>query len=178
MNWPIIGIHGRKQAGKDTLARFIIAARGGYQCSFADPIRRMLKAGLNIDMDDPYWIARKEEPIPLLGKSPRQLMQTLGTEWGRDLVHPNLWVFMAAQVYIASGGPGMVIPDVRLQEEFNWIHENDGLIIFLERKDALPPGQHRSDFLRAPKPGDLVIQNNGTLEELQAEVNYLFGPQA
>jgi dephospho-CoA kinase len=36
---PVIGLHGRARSGKDTVANFILAQRGGYIYSFADPIR-------------------------------------------------------------------------------------------------------------------------------------------
>ena len=112
---PLIGIAGRARSGKDTVANFIVAAIGGYRYSFADPIRAML-APLGVDMSDPYWQARKEEPIPALSVSPRRMMQTLGTEWGRQLINPDLWLIMAHQ-RLLQNGPGMIISDVRFDNE-------------------------------------------------------------
>ncbi|SDW38102.1 hypothetical protein [Nitrosomonas communis] len=35
----------------------------------------------------------KEKPHDdLLGKSPRDVMQSFGVEWGRKLIHPDIWV--------------------------------------------------------------------------------------
>ena len=59
--------------------------------SFAEPIKRML-ACIGLSHEDLHG-DRKEEPNDMLeGKTPRYAMQTLGTEWGRDFISPNIWV--------------------------------------------------------------------------------------
>ena len=112
---PLIGIAGRARTGKDSVARFIIAAIGGYQYALADPIRAML-VPLGINLSDPYWQDRKEDIIPALGVSPRRMMQTLGTDWGRNMVNPEIWTLLAHARLICNG-PGMVISDVRFENE-------------------------------------------------------------
>lgn len=169
----LIGIAGKARAGKDTVANFLIAAHGGYRYGFADPIRAMLLP-LGIDMNDPYWQAKKEEVIPVLGKSPRELMQTLGTEWGRKLVNNDLWLLLAYQRLHAMG-PGMVVADVRFENEADWIRRHDGLVIHLVRDEASEVAAHSSEAGVERDPRDLVLLNNGTLEALQATVRGLFG---
>lgn len=165
---PLVGIHGKARSGKDTLANFLVSARGGYICSFADPIRAMLLA-LGIDMHSPYWQEHKEQDIPALGVSPRYLMQTLGTEWGRGLVNPKLWVILAHNRLLKQG-PGMVIPDVRFPEEAEWIRSTGGRIIHLNRRDAPSVRDHVSEHGIEVMPEDLMVTNNGTLEDLQSTV--------
>ena len=140
---PVIGLHGRARSGKDTVANFILAYRGGYIYSFADPIRAML-VPLGIDMRDPYWQDRKEEDIPALGASPRRLMQTLGTEWGRELINPELWLILAKQRLI-NFGPGMIVADVRFENEAAWIRSQGGRIIHIERPDVRTVAAHVSE---------------------------------
>lgn len=168
---PLIGITGRARSGKDTVANFIVAAIGGYRYSFADPIRAML-ATLGVDMSDPYWQARKEEPIPALGVSPRRMMQTLGTEWGRQLINPDLWLIMAHQRLLQSG-PGMVIPDVRFDNEAAWIRKHGGRIIHVFRPDAKAVETHVSEDGIELQDTDARLFNSGTLEELQLSVREL-----
>jgi hypothetical protein len=50
-----------------------------------------------LGLKDEHFFDRqlKETPLPVIGKSPREIMQTLGTEWGRRLVNPDLWVCLA-----------------------------------------------------------------------------------
>ena len=168
---PLIGVAGRARSGKDTVANFIVAAIGGYRYSFADPIRAML-VPLGVDMSDPYWQARKEEPIPALGVSPRRMMQTLGTEWGRQLINPDLWLIMAHQ-RLLQNGPGMVISDVRFDNEAAWIRKHGGLIIHVIRPDAKIVEAHASEDSIEMQASDAQLLNNGTLEELQLSVRGL-----
>jgi deoxynucleotide monophosphate kinase-like protein len=167
MRCPIIGIHGPAGAGKDTLAEFMLAADPTlYRYALASPIKRMLAAGLNIDMSDPYWVAHKENIIPLLGKSPRQLMQTLGTEWGREMVNPDLWVIIAQAIFVERGR-GMVVTDVRFEDEAKWIRENGGRIVRIQRAGALSVNPHASEVGIPQDMNDVFVVNNGTLEDLQ-----------
>ena len=168
---PLIGIAGRARSGKDTVANFIVAAIGGYRYNFADPIRAMLTP-LGVDMSDPYWQARKEEPIPALGVSPRRMMQTLGTEWGRQLINPDLWLIMAHQRLLQSG-PGMVISDVRFDNEAAWIRKHGGRIIHVIRPEAKAIEAHASEDGIEVLDTDVRLFNSGTLEELQLSVREL-----
>ncbi len=168
---PLIGIAGRARSGKDTVANFIIAAIGGYRYSFADPIRAML-APLGVDMNDPYWQARKEELIPALGVSPRRMMQTLGTEWGRQIINPDLWLIMAHQRLLGNG-PGMVISDVRFENEAAWIRKHGGRIIHVIRPEAKAVEAHASEDGIEMLDTDVRLFNSGTLEELQLSVREL-----
>lgn len=168
---PLIGIAGRARSGKDTVANFIVAAIGGYRYSFADPIRAML-VPLGVDMSDPYWQARKEEPIPTLGVSPRRMMQTLGTEWGRRLINPDLWLIMAHQ-RLLQNGPGMVISDVRFDNEAAWIRKHGGRIIHVIRPDTKAVEAHASEDGIEMQDTDARLFNSGTLEELQLSVREL-----
>lgn len=168
---PLIGIAGRARSGKDTVANFIVAAIGGYRYSFADPIRAMLTP-LGVDMSDPYWQARKEEPIPALGVSPRRMMQTLGTEWGRQLINPDLWLIMAHQ-RLLQNGPGMVISDVRFDNEAAWIRKHGGRIIHVIRPDTKAVEAHASEDGIEIQDTDARLFNSGTLEELQLSVREL-----
>ena len=170
----VIGLHGRARSGKDTVASFILAQRGGYIYSFADPIRAML-VPLGIDMRDPYWQKHKEEVIPALGVSPRRLMQTLGTEWGRDLINPELWLILAKQ-RLLNFGPGMVIADVRFENEAAWIRSQGGRVVHIERPNIAPVEAHASEAGIEFKgdEGDFKIINGGSLEDLQQTIREVF----
>jgi hypothetical protein len=170
----VIGLHGRARAGKDTVANFILSHRGGYLYSFADPIRAML-VPLGIDMSDPYWQARKEDVIPALGVSPRRLMQTLGTEWGRQIINPDLWLILAKQ-RLLNFGPGMVIADVRFENEASWVRSQGGRVIHIERPNNVAIEAHASEAGVEFKgeEGDIKIVNGGTLEDLQNIIREVF----
>lgn len=170
----VIGLHGHARAGKDTVANFILSHRGGYLYSFADPIRAML-VPLGINMSDPYWQARKEDVIPALGVSPRRLMQTLGTEWGRQIINPDLWLILAKQ-RLLNFGPGMVIADVRFENEASWVRSQGGRVIHIERPNNVAVEAHASEAGVEFKgeEGDIKIVNGGTLEDLQNTIREVF----
>ena len=170
MRYPIIALAGPARSGKDTAAALLVTLTGGYRYAFADPIRAMLKVGLDIDMSLPYWVQHKESPIPAFGgKSPRQMMQWLGSEWGRDLICPNLWLTLAKQE-LARRGPGMIVSDARFANEAKWGRAMGGLIIHLQRSSAPPVHAHQSELALTREDNDVVLENNGTLEELQAKL--------
>jgi dephospho-CoA kinase len=168
---PVIGISGRARSGKDTVASFMVPF-GGYQYGFADPIRQMLLP-LGIDMRSDYWQSRKEEVIAALGVSPRRMMQTLGTEWGRQLINKDLWLILAQQELLRLG-PGMVVSDVRFENEAEWVRRMGGRIIHLDRPQAKSVESHASEAGVKREPGDIVIHNTGSLAELQQKVTELF----
>ena len=85
MNTPkIIGLCGPKGVGKSTYAK---SFEGAAVLSFATPIKEMLK----VILPHPAWLEKKEEPIPGFpdGITVRRMLQSLGTEWGRETIYPN-----------------------------------------------------------------------------------------
>jgi hypothetical protein len=171
---PIIGIAGLAGTGKDTLADFIIAQYGGYKHAFAEPMRLMLRAGFGIDLSTPYWKANKENPIPALGKSPREMLQLLGTQWGRELIHPDVWVTLVHQQFL-NRRAGMVLADVRMENEAAFVRKFGGTVIHIKRKAATPVTPHASEAGVSIQPEDVVIHNDLDLGSLQHAVSKLFG---
>jgi dephospho-CoA kinase len=167
-NLPVIGIAGKARSGKDTTAEFIAARLPIERYALADPIRGMLHA-IGINMNDDYWKERKEEVIPALGKSPRMMMQTLGTEWGRKLVNPHIWVMMAHQ-RLMNAKQTLVITDVRFNNEADWVRSMNGVIIHVDNPRIDPVSGHSSEKGVERKENDIVLLNDGTLEDLQLKV--------
>lgn len=172
---PLIGIAGRARAGKSTAAELLLRMGAGkYLYSFADPLRAMLKAGLGIDLDNPYWQMRKEDPLPEFGgHSPRSLLQSLGTEWGRDQVDRHLWLTLADRAF-RQRGPGMVIADCRFDNEAEWVRTHGGVVLHLERGNAPAVRSHASEAGVVMRDGDLRIFNESTIDSLQAGLGRLF----
>lgn len=164
---PVIGISGRARHGKDSCADFIVARFGGYKYALASPIKAMVNAGFGIDLQNAYWAGRKEAPVAALGgHSPREIMQTLGTEWGRGMVDEQIWITMAKQ-RLLTNGPGMVIPDVRFDNEADWIRSINGLVVHITRGQAAAVSPHSSEGGITKLPQDFEVANNGSLEDLR-----------
>lgn len=152
---PIIGIAGCKRAGKDTLARLLLDTLPGYRLdSFAAPIRRFVAALVGLGTGAAALDAlerHKEDPVPWLGNvTPRRMMQTLGTEWGRDLVHPDIWIMDLVR---RAGAGALIVSDVRLPNEAQAIRDAGGVVFLVHRPGLPATDTHRSE---APLPEDLI----------------------
>lgn len=169
----LIGIAGKAGSGKDTAGAHLVEHHGFSQYAFADPIRAMLGALGAFPASDLVDRDTKEVVIGWLGKSPRQMAQTLGTEWGRELVHPQLWVLMAQRRWevAKAAGKDLVITDVRFENEVFWVKEQGGQIIALERAGAAAVNAHASEQFDISSVADLVISNHGTIEALKISVD-------
>ena len=103
-------------AGKSSIAAVLEAKNGFKPIKFAYRLKKMLLAmGLTQeDLEDPDL---KNTPHPLLrGKTPRHAMQTLGTDWGRDLIHHDLWAENTLD-YVYKLARPVVADDVRFENE-------------------------------------------------------------
>lgn len=166
----LIGIMGLARVGKDTATAHLCDTYGMESYAFADPIKSMLTGVFG----DLFRDGDREAPIDWLGKSPRQLMQTLGTEWGREIVHPDLWVLVADQMwkkYQEIGwGAGVVLSDVRFRNEAEWVLAQGGLLISLSRDGVAAVATHVSEQNIPFDLANVSLENNGTVEELAAAV--------
>lgn len=181
----VVTITGLAGAGKSTVADRLIDDNGFRRGKFANALKEMLRAFLRYRKVDDATIERmlegdlKGEPSEhFLGKSPREAMQTLGTEWGRNCIHPDLWVdteFLVQELGPYAGaepGPPMVIDDCRFPNEAAAIRAIGGTVIGVERPEA--PGAtmaHSSEGYSLT--ADVTLQNRNTLERFKMEIDQL-----
>lgn len=169
----LIGITGKARSGKDTTADILSKRFGLIKYSFATPIKEAAKVmfGLTEEHVNGEF---KEDIIPWIGVSPRRIMQTLGTDWGRDIIRGDIWVQVAKRRFEGLSEYldntfhcGMVIPDVRFENEADFIRENGGAIIHVSRTNIQGVEQHRSESGIEFKKGDARVVNDGSLEDLE-----------
>lgn len=131
--------------------------------------------------------------------TPRTLLQLLGTECGRDIIHPNIWLNSLFSEYIDKSEkrtcpetgmpilttweekyPNWIITDVRFPNEADIIKEKGGLLIRIESPRCNYDDTHSSETALDNYGGtgnevrtdkwDSVIFNDGTIEELIEKV--------
>lgn len=195
-----IGFSGYAKTGKTTAASYVEARYGLTRKHIAEPLRRMLASLLKDNGLSDQLVYRylegdlKESVIPELGVTSRHLQITLGTEWGRVLVSPDIW----SQTWLRTVGPDdrVMNDSVRFPNEQAAIGALGGLCIMITRDGVGPAafkgrwdwqrslnrwlhdtfgwmgGVHDSERLDRLRP-DVVIENNGSIEELYAALDQI-----
>lgn len=193
---PLIGFTGRAGSGKTTAATWVLRNHNMVvPVPFAAPIKAMATAMLKTSLrkdeasqaasytSDPVM---KETPIPSLGNlTARRIMQTLGTEWGRNTLHPDLWIWIAAGKIERLLGSTfkntdkvpikVVIDDLRFANEAEMVRAYGGVVVEIVRPDSEKPAEiaaHESEALDFEP--DLRIFNTGSVDDLWAKVESHF----
>jgi hypothetical protein len=162
--------------------------------SFARPLRMMVQALIESTVprkhaftameytDDPKL---KNKPIPfLMNQTPRGLMQTLGTEWARNTLHPDFWVEIARGkverklgTYWLRDRPGsmaVIFDDVRFANEAAMIRDFGGTVLKIVRPDqeVIAQSAHASEQLDVEP--DLVVFNDGSVMDLWRKIDIIW----
>lgn len=171
MGKRLIGLTGLARSGKDTFARFLVEKHGFKQMAFADPVK--LTAAPLFGFSYEYVFSDQfkfevQRPWVLTG---REILQKLGTEAIRGTFGDDFWIRRLIDAYLVTyaGVESVVVTDVRFENEAEAIREQGGVIVHIKRQAAGLKGAeatHSSE--RGVKLGgrDLVVENDGTLEEL------------
>lgn len=159
----LIGITGKKNSGKDTVAKIIILILYDYSDegverflydddlidivpsdvkirSFAEPIKRMVAELINEDVEALEDREFKEKELPAIFTSygdrltPRKLMQLIGTEFGREMIHNDIWVDLLFENYDST--KKWIISDVRFENEAQKILDEGGYLLQIKSEEG------------------------------------------
>jgi hypothetical protein len=164
----IVGLCGAIGSGKTTVAEHLVETYNFDPIKFAGPLKDMMRAlGLT---EEEINGRLKEQPCDLLGgKTPRWAQQSIGTEWGRNLIDPDLWTRAWKKRALDSLYP-VVADDVRFANEAKLIRELGGTIIHIDRP-GIVISSHVSEAM--PFTPDVVIKNDKGVVDLLQEINWL-----
>lgn len=167
----LIGLTGAAGAGKGSVASVLVQDAGFLEIAFADPLYEAVAAITGISVEKLKDRRIKEEVIPWIGKSPRQLLQLLGTDFGRKMVKDSLWVDRAMRRVVGR----TVIADVRFDNEAEAVRANGGVIWEVIRPvPSCLVGEtagHESEAGILRELVDLTLYNDGTLDDLRGNVD-------
>ena len=135
---------------------------------FALKLKLMMCAFLNCTLEDLETEEFKKKII--FGKSVRYMLQTIGTEWGRNLIDENVWVDSLFMNWEPDSN--WIVTDVRFHNEVAAILGREGVMIKVNRfenKDL-----HASEIQIPDLIINYEIDNAGTLEELFRQVEKVY----
>ena len=187
----LIGISGYSGTGKDTLARHIhMEYQDCYIESFAGPIKKGCEQIFGIPEPelnsvegkktiDPFWKASRREILQFVGTEmfretiPKLLRQIQGDFWIQRLYGKLTGELLLEEDGVYGTGDTVIIPDVRFQNEVDFIESQGGVIISLirsgyeERVIGIPghASEKISELNFNPMKNYRII-NDGTFVEL------------
>ena len=200
--FSIIGLVGRAGAGKDTIAHILSEAVGHVPVAFADALRTEISQAFCIDarsLMNRYTKEIKSQALAicrctdsrfvhrmanlgestLLPRSPRQIMQWWGTEYRRQVDSEIYWVERLQDTIdsmLRTGIKKIAVTDVRFENEAELIHLVFGTLWKVVRLQADQVSvSHISESEQDRIVCDVVVQNNGSLDQLIIAVNHAYG---
>lgn len=179
MTTRLIGISGWPTSGKGTVGRLIREHYNYKEISFADPLRQVLSIVNPFVDGDMRWNEAMERYGYRAAKDTisevRRLMHALGTDAGRNYLDPDLWVKPTRRRVIEAlkSNPGVVIPDLRLQNEAEMILGLGGIIVRVVRPGVVETTGHISEHDLDNYKFDAILVNDGSFSDLLEQVSQL-----
>jgi hypothetical protein len=186
----IIAISGKAGSGKNTLAQ-LLSESFKEECdieSFGSAVKDTVSAMFGYDrvklegttIEDRNW-REQEDPIvsSMTGRSftPRQALIFIGTDIGRNAIHPDFWIETLFKKYhqrLANSTDNniMIITDLRFKNEYSYLKKVGAILIRINR-DAHISSSHITECDLDDQPFDYFIDNNGSLEDLKIKTSNL-----
>lgn len=152
LNVPVVGITGKKLSGKSTFAKCLGESFEWHiRLAFADPIRSMSLAIFGSAYEtqedksahDAYWAEKLGDGW----STGRHVLQRLGTDIGRKMIHENIWIWSMERRLLAlvdrlkdpnHPKPVITIEDCRFANECEMVKEMGGTIVRLVNTAGAP----------------------------------------
>jgi len=159
------------------VAKWLVEEHGYTIVPFAQTLKEMLipmlKAlGYCTAAAGDLVYKHKEVVVPGAEVSVRHMLRTLGTEWGRDCIHPSIWLRCWSErikVY-----DKVVVDDCRFINEAELVRSLGGQLWYVERPGVPRSHEHASEGGLNDYLGfSCAVFNDGTLEELTTKLRLI-----
>ena len=179
----IIGLMGLKKSGKTLAANYLVSNYNFVERAFADCLKKAIQEIFLLTDDQVFGTQEQKEECDSrwFNCSPRQILQFVGTDLLRNnlnLIMPEIGknVFVHhmriwCQDQFKDSKFRLVIPDVRFQNEVDFIHELGGIVIKINRFDSSLDTHASENELLNIENFDYQINNNTTIEEFVIAIN-------
>jgi hypothetical protein len=163
----LIAFTGKIGSGKTTASECVNYT---HHFTFASPLKEASRELFGFTTEQLYDKDEKEQIDSYWGVSPREVLQWLGTDCLREKF-PGFFIKRMEQRFIGlDDNSVVVISDVRFDDEARFVRDNGGVVVQITRTngnqhvDAELAG-HLSEKGISPNLVDVVVENNGTLED-------------
>lgn len=177
----IIAFGHQRRRGKDTCAKFLETELRLHNPKF--PVKRhsfatSLKqschnlyswAGLKDAIYYENHPEERENILPLIGKSPRDIWMDFGIAC-RERVFPDTFAAKVTFDCLKIQPSINIITDLRFHNEYKRIKELDGICVKVIRPDLEIPTDPADTALNDWKDWDFIIENTGSLVDLSVSV--------
>jgi len=144
----LIGLSGKKQSGKSTIASFLRQDKGFFEVSWAEPLKTHIGKDLFGFTEEQVngTEAEKEAVDPRWGKSPRWVLQHFGTEVFRSF-DPDFWVKVGTREIAdrLDQGYDVVVADCRFPNEMEAVRRLGGIAVRVVRMGQVSKDTHVSE---------------------------------
>jgi hypothetical protein len=179
----ILGLIGEAYAGKDSVAHHIVKKYPNPTSTvlhLADPLKWIVEKLFDFSHVQ-LWGSEKNIVDERYGRSPRDILQLVGTECFRSL-YPNVWIDHLLRECNKLDHKLIMIPDVRFINEAEGIKKHDGVLWRIvcpnhPKNQAMTPAQHahasEAEQKRIPEEWISVTltANYGELSKLYQQVD-------
>ena len=159
---------------------------------------------INADKENHYvyqWTNAVKTEVREFPMTVREFLQKLGTDGLRDGLHPNVWVNALFADYVAepdkniaaflaaeglpqsmNGGqkeyPNWIITDCRFSNEAQAVKDHGGIVVRVNRPRVEAVNAHPSETSLDDWKFGVVIEHDGTVEDLLAKVKTVLQEQS
>jgi len=158
------------------LGQYLIEKYGFQRYAFGDPVKEVCRHLFGFN-DEQLYGSQKED-MTLIGITPREAFQKIGTNFGRQQIHDlfptlnikhgQLWIH-AFHSFIENSKDSplqntkYVITDVRFENEAEAIRVQGGKIIYIDSLYSNKEDTHESEQINVSY--DYVLVNDGSKED-------------
>lgn len=197
----LVGITGKAGSGKSEVARMLAELHDFHIIAFADILKEIARKVFEfspVQLYGPSALRNKPDkryvrPVKRLVcdeyhhhtdacmepeyLTPRHVLLSLG-DWGRDCFK-DIWVVRTMRDVREAerfGVPGVIIPDVRMENEWRAIRKHGGKLLLVKRSHGTTlkgkEARHETENSMPEQDDfyDFVIDNNSNLDDLLARV--------
>ncbi|MBX2809479.1 MAG: hypothetical protein KTR20_12715 [Cellvibrionaceae bacterium] len=168
---PIIGLHGRAHVGKSTAAQLLKNALSLRAYDIAQPV--ICRCAELLGISEQSFLALPKNHLVMKGVTKRQLMQNQGAlirQHDNNALLYSLTHRIAADNHEQDFYRGLLITDIRMPHEADWLRQKGGTLVHILRPDAAPAPADETEQHLDIIDGDPVVHNTGSRQDFEKKI--------